>query len=127
MTTVTSPSSEEVIVVSGRAEVRYLYAVVKRLLLVTHRSPDQIGGPSARLKAIVRYLPALGWEVDVVAAPAPASAVEFSEREDDRRRVQRRATVMGRVASAASPAFKVAGLRPGAMPLSVLWLRPGTR
>src|SRR3954471_16249587 len=107
MTTVTSPSCEGVIVVSDRGKVRYLYAVVKRLLLVTHRSPDQVGGPSARLKAIVRYLPDLGWEIDAVAAPPQASAVEFSEREADRRRVQRRAAVMGRVASAASPAFKV--------------------
>ena len=42
---------------------------MKRLLLVTHRALPQEGGPTARWRAFVRYLPDHGWEVDVVSAP----------------------------------------------------------
>ncbi len=73
----------------------------------------------------MRHLPAHGWNVDVLAAPERPSAQEFSERPDVQRRGTSRARVMARVGEIADPAFRVAGLRPEAVPLSMLWLPRG--
>jgi glycosyltransferase involved in cell wall biosynthesis len=92
----------------------------KRLLLVSHRSIDQAGGPAARWRSFARHLPEHGWEVDVVSAgggdeyAAPASA-------------QARARVMEAAGRVADPVFRLAGLRPEALPLSMLWIPRGTR
>jgi glycosyltransferase involved in cell wall biosynthesis len=94
----------------------------RRLLLVSHRSIDQAGGPAARWRSFVRYLPAHGWEVDVLAARSRASAGEFSQEESERRRTALRAQVMSRVGKMASPAFGLVGIRPEAMPLSTTWI-----
>jgi glycosyltransferase involved in cell wall biosynthesis len=95
---------------------------VRRLLLVTHRSIDQAGGPAARWRSLAAHLPALGWSVDVLSAPERASAVEFSTRPDARRRAAARARVMGAVGTLATPAFWALGIRPEAMPLSTAWV-----
>jgi glycosyltransferase involved in cell wall biosynthesis len=94
----------------------------RRLLLVSHRSIDQAGGPAARWRSFVHYLPEHGWEVDVLAARSHASAGEFSRDESERRRTAVRAQVMSRVGKIASPAFRIAGIRPEAMPLSTAWI-----
>jgi Glycosyl transferase 4-like domain len=92
----------------------------RRLLLVTHRSIDQVGGPAARWRSLARHLPEHGWDVDVVSAgggdefAAPASA-------------QARARVMEAAGRVADPVFRLAGLRPEALPLSTLWIPRGTR
>jgi glycosyltransferase involved in cell wall biosynthesis len=104
-----------------------LYGDVPRLLLVSHRSPEQDGGPSARWRSLLRHLPAEGWDVDVVCAPARASAVEFATRPEDLRRAALRARVMGRVGRLSDPAFALAGVRPDAMPLSMTWVARGAR
>jgi colanic acid biosynthesis glycosyl transferase WcaI len=95
---------------------------VRRLLLVTHRSIDQAGGPAARWRSLVRQLPELGWEVDVLSAVERAGAVEFSPRPEEQRRAARRARVMGTVGRLSSPAFAVMGIRPEAVPLSMTWI-----
>ena len=95
---------------------------MKRLLLVSHRSIDQAGGPAARWRSFVGYLPEHGWDVDVLAARSRASAGEFSQEESERRRTALRAQVMSRVGKIASPAFGLAGIRPEAMPLSTAWI-----
>jgi glycosyltransferase involved in cell wall biosynthesis len=92
---------------------------VRRLLLVSHRPIDQAGGPAARWRSFSRHLPEHGWEVDVVSAPA---ADEFAAP----MQAQRRARIMEGVGKVADPVFRVAGLRPEAMPLSTLWVRRGT-
>lgn len=104
-----------------------LYGAVPRLLLVTHRSPGQDGGPSARWRSLLRYLPAEGWEVDVVSAPLRASAVEFAARPDDLRRAALRARVMAWVARCSDPVFALVGMRPDALPLSMTWIPRGVR
>ena len=93
---------------------------VRRVLLVSHRPIDQAGGPAARWRSFSRHLPEHGWEVDVVSAPA---ADEFAAPA----KAQRRARVMEGVGKLADPVFRLAGLRPEAMPLSTLWVRRGTR
>jgi glycosyltransferase involved in cell wall biosynthesis len=98
---------------------------VKRLLLVSHRPIDGGAGPSARWRSLRRHLPDFGWTVDVVSAPALTGEGEYSADARERRAVERRARVMGRVGRLAEPAFAVAGLRPDALPLSMLWVRPG--
>jgi glycosyltransferase involved in cell wall biosynthesis len=100
---------------------------MKRLLLVTHRPLPQEGGPTARWRAFVRHLPAHGWEVDVVSAPLRASGVEFVSDERSARRVVARARLMGSLGRVAEPVFRLAGLRPEAVPLSMLWVVNGTR
>ena len=100
---------------------------MRRLLLVTHRPLDQPGGPAARWRSLVRYLPEAGWEVDVLSAPTRAGAVEFATSETDRRRAAARARVMGAVGRISSPAFALAGIRPEAVPLSTAWLPRATR
>jgi glycosyltransferase involved in cell wall biosynthesis len=100
---------------------------VPRLLLVTHRSVDQDGGPSARWRSLVRRLPGEGWEVDVVHAPVRASAVEFGARPEALRRAALRARVMGRVGRLSDPLFALAGVRPDALPLSMAWVARGAR
>ena len=92
---------------------------VRRLLLVSHRPIDQAGGPAARWRSFSRHLPEHGWEVDVVSA---AGADEFASPE----KAQRRARVMETVGQLADPVFRLAGLRPEAMPLSMLWVRRGS-
>lgn len=62
-----------------------------------------------------------------MAAPERASAVEFSTRAEDLRRAELRAKVMGRVGRLADPAFRLAGVRPEAMPLSMAWIGRGVR
>jgi len=94
--------------------------VVKRLLLVSHRPVDQAGGPAARWRSFARHLPEHGWEVDVLSASgtdeyaSPGSA-------------QARARVMETAGRLAGPFFRLAGLRPEALPLSTLWIPRGTR
>lgn len=102
-------------------------AAVKRLLVVSHRPLDQEGGPTARWRAFARYLPEHGWEVEVVSAPVRPSAVEFSADAASARRVAARARVMATAGALASPAFRLAGLRPEATPLSMLWAGRGAR
>jgi glycosyltransferase involved in cell wall biosynthesis len=92
---------------------------VRKLLLVSHRPIDQAGGPAARWRSFSRHLPEHGWELDVVSAhggdefAAPAKA-------------ERRAKVMETAGKGADPIFRLAGLRPEAMPLSMLWVRNGS-
>jgi glycosyltransferase involved in cell wall biosynthesis len=95
---------------------------VRRLLLVTHRSITQAGGPAARWRSLAQHLPDLGWEVDVLSAVERAGAVEFSTRPEDQLRASRRARVMGAVGRASAPAFAVLGVRPEAVPLSTSWI-----
>jgi hypothetical protein len=93
---------------------------VRRLLLVSHRPIEQAGGPAARWRSFARHLPEHGWEVDVVSAgggdefAAPASA-------------QARARVMETAGRLADPVFRLVGLRPEALPLSMLWIPRGAR
>ncbi len=94
---------------------------MRRLLLVTHRSPEQDGGPAARWRAFVRYLPEHGWEVEVLSAARRVGASEFEGGSF----VKLRATAMARLARASGPAFHLAGIRPDALPLSMLWVPRG--
>jgi glycosyltransferase involved in cell wall biosynthesis len=98
---------------------------VKRLLLVTHRAIDQAGGPAARWRSFARHLGDVGWSLDVVAAPQRASAVEFAVDERSLRRVGARARVMAAAGRLADPAFRLLGVRPEALPLSMTWLPRG--
>jgi glycosyltransferase involved in cell wall biosynthesis len=98
---------------------------VRRLLLVSHRPLDVGGGASARWRSLTRHLPDFGWSVDVVSAPALPGEGEYSADPRERRAVERRARVMARVGRLADPAFALAGVRPDALPLSMLWVRPG--
>ncbi len=98
---------------------------VKRLLLVTHRAIDQAGGPAARWRSFAGHLGEAGWGIDVVAAPQRASAVEFAGDERNRRRVEARARAMATAGRLADPAFRVVGMRPEAVPLSMTWLPRG--
>jgi len=87
---------------------------------VSHRAIDQAGGPAARWRSFSRHLPEHGWTVDVVSA---AGADEFAAPA----KAQRRARVMESAGKLADPVFRLAGLRPEAMPLSMLWVRTGAR
>ncbi len=98
---------------------------MRRLLLVTHRSIEQEGGPAARWRAFARYLPEHGWEVAVVSAAEGLGASEFDAR--GARVVSARAHVMARLGAAARPMFGFAGVRPDALPLSMLWVPRGAR
>lgn len=100
---------------------------MKRLLLVTHRPLPQEGGPTARWRAFVRHLPEHGWEVDIVSAPPRASSIEFVSDEGSARKVAARARLMAFLGRVAEPVFRIAGLRPEAVPLSMLWVVNGTR
>jgi glycosyltransferase involved in cell wall biosynthesis len=93
---------------------------VKRLLLVSHRSIDQAGGPAARWRSFARHLPEHGWEVDVVSA---TGGDEYAAP----RSAQARARVMETAGRIADPLFRLAGLRPEAVPLSTLWIARGAR
>lgn len=93
---------------------------MKQLLLVSHRPIDQAGGPAARWRSFTRHLPEHGWEVDVVSA---GGGDEFAAPE----RARRRARVMETAGKVADPVFRLAGMRPEAMPLSMLWVRGGTK
>jgi glycosyltransferase involved in cell wall biosynthesis len=93
---------------------------VRRLLLVSHRPIDQAGGPAARWRSFVRYLPEHGWEVDVVSA---GGGDEFASPGQARAR----ARVMETAGRVSDPLFRLAGLRPEALPLSMLWVPRGAR
>jgi glycosyltransferase involved in cell wall biosynthesis len=93
---------------------------VRRLLLVSHRPIDQAGGPAARWRSLVQHLPEHGWEVDVVSA---GGGDEFSSPGS----AQTRAKVMETAGRLADPVFRLAGLRPEALPLSTLWIPRGAR
>jgi glycosyltransferase involved in cell wall biosynthesis len=95
---------------------------VRRLLLVTHRSITQAGGPAARWRSLARHLPDHGWEVDVLSAVERSGAVEFSTEPDQQRSAARRARIMDAVGRVSSPVFAVAGIRPEAVPLSTTWI-----
>jgi glycosyltransferase involved in cell wall biosynthesis len=95
-------------------------SAVKRLLLVSHRSIEQAGGPAARWRSFARHLPKYGWEVDVVSA---SGGDEFASP----RTAQARARVMETAGRLANPVFRLAGLRPEALPLSTLWIPRGAR
>ena len=99
--------------------------MVRRLLLVTHRSIEQEGGPAARWRAFARYLPDHGWQVDVVSARVGLGASEFDAGASWA--VSARAAVMARVGAVTEPAFRLAGVRPDALPLSMLWIPRGAR
>jgi glycosyltransferase involved in cell wall biosynthesis len=96
---------------------------VSRLLLVTHRSIEQDGGPAARWRAFARYLPEHGWEVDVLSAAERLGASEFTAGAS--RSVTARAAAMHQAARLSRPAFGLAGVRPDALPLSMLWVPRG--
>ena len=91
---------------------------MKRLLLVSHRPIDQAGGPAARWRSFSRHLPGLGWEIDVVSG---RGGDEFATP----KRAQARARVMETLGRVTEPAFRVAGLRPEALPLSTAWAARG--
>jgi glycosyltransferase involved in cell wall biosynthesis len=101
--------------------------VIARLLLVTHRPPLQHGGPAARWRSLLRHLPGLGWEVDVLAAAPRLAGDEYDASSEARRRLERRARTMGRVGAMADPAFAALGVRPEALPLSMAWVPRGAR
>src|SRR5271166_3886309 len=96
---------------------------MRRLLLVTHRSIEQPGGPAARWRAFTRYLPEHGWEVEVLRASEHIGASEFDSRST--RAVAARATLMAQIARHSEPLFGLAGLRPDALPLSMSWIPRG--
>ena len=98
---------------------------MRRLLLVTHRSIEQEGGPAARWRAFARYLPEHGWEVDVLSAAERAGASEFDA--GSTRAVAVRAAAMARLGRLSAPVFGLAGVRPDALPPSVLWVPRGAR
>jgi glycosyltransferase involved in cell wall biosynthesis len=87
---------------------------VRRLVLVSHRPIDQAGGPAARWRSFAKHLPSLGWEVDVVSG---GGGDEFRSP----KRAQTRAKVMETAGRIADPVFRLAGLRPEALPLSTAW------
>jgi glycosyltransferase involved in cell wall biosynthesis len=91
---------------------------VRRLLLVSHRPIDQAGGPAARWRSFARHLPEHGWQVDVVSG---GGADEFASPASARAR----ARIMEAAGRVASPLFRLAGLRPEAMPLSTAWVLRG--
>ena len=93
---------------------------MKRLLLVSHRPIDQAGGPAARWRSFSRHLPEHGWQLDVVSA---RGGDEFAAPE----KAERRAKLMETAGKVADPVFRLAGLRPEAMPLSMLWVRHGAQ
>ncbi len=96
---------------------------MNRLLLVTHRSIEQDGGPAARWRAFARYLPEYGWEVDVLSAGQRIGAAEFTASAS--RSVAVRAAAMSELARLSRPAFRLVGVRPDALPLSMLWVPRG--
>jgi glycosyltransferase involved in cell wall biosynthesis len=93
---------------------------VRRLLLVSHRPVDQAGGPAARWRSFVQHLPEHGWEVEVLSA---GGADEFASPSS----AQTRAKVMETAGRLADPVFRLAGLRPEALPLSTFWIPRGAR
>jgi hypothetical protein len=93
---------------------------VKRLLLVSHRPIDQAGGPTARWRSFAAHLQTLGWDVAVVSGGVED---EFASP----RRAQRRAKLMETCGRIADPLFRLAGLRPEALPLSTAWAITGAR
>jgi glycosyltransferase involved in cell wall biosynthesis len=100
---------------------------MKTLLLVTHRAIDEVGGAAARWKAFARYLPEHGWNVEVIAATARASAVEYTADSQAQGRVATRARLMSGVGRVATPAGAVLGVKPEAFPPSMAWARAGSR
>ena len=100
---------------------------MRKLLLVSHRSIDQVGGATARWRAFQRYLPEHGWQVEVVSAPERASGVEFTADPAAQRRVATRARVMAQVGRAADPVAALLGVRPEALPPSMAWSVTGAR
>jgi len=98
---------------------------MRRVLLVTHRPIQSAGGPAARWRSFVNYLPQNGWEVDVVA-PSGRSQREFGASTQEIRRAMLRRRVMSRAGKAAEPLFACVGLRPEAMPPSMGWIPRAT-
>lgn len=98
-----------------------------RLLIVSHRALDQAGGTVARWRGMVPHLEALGWEVDVVAAPVRTSAQEFVSDPKDLRWVKLRARVMAPLGKLIAPLLWLVGARAEAMPVANLWMFRGSR
>jgi glycosyltransferase involved in cell wall biosynthesis len=98
---------------------------MKRVLLVSHRPIDQVGGSTARWRAFSRYLPEHGWEVEVISAPVRSSGIEFTADPAAQRRVVARARVMAQVGRAADPVAAVLGVKPEALPPSMAWALTG--
>jgi glycosyltransferase involved in cell wall biosynthesis len=94
---------------------------MRRLLLVTHRPINQAGGPAARWRSFARHLPAHGWAVDVVSAGRGTDEYAAPSRARTRARIMETG---GRIAD---PVFRLAGMRPEALPLSTLWVPRGAR
>jgi hypothetical protein len=97
--------------------------MMRRLLLVTHRSIDQPGGPAARWRAFARYLPEHGWQIKVLNAATRPGAAEFDVEAS--RAVAVRGAAMARLARLSEPLFGLAGVRPDSLPLSMLWVPRG--
>ena len=87
---------------------------------MSHRPIDQAGGPAARWRSFSRHLPEHDWDIDVVSAQG---GDEFAAPEQ----AERRARIMETAGKIADPVFRLAGLRPEAMPLSMLWVRRGAQ
>jgi glycosyltransferase involved in cell wall biosynthesis len=98
---------------------------MRHLLLVTHRSPQQDGGPAARWRAFLRYLPEHGWNVEVLSAATRISTSEFDGGSSFA--VGSRASAMAQLARLSEPVFHLAGVQPDALPLSMLWVPRGRR
>ncbi len=96
---------------------------MRRALLVTHRAPTQAGGAAARWRSLVQRLPDHGWRLDVISATARAGASEMTDT--DGPAAGRRARAMGRAGRVVDPLFALAGLRPDALPPSMLWIPRG--
>ena len=94
---------------------------------MTHRPVQQQGGLGARWRSLTRYLPEHGWSVEVISARQGPSAIEFPDdaRSGASARTALRPRVMGRLGRLGAPVFGVVGLRPEALPPSMLWVPRG--
>jgi glycosyltransferase involved in cell wall biosynthesis len=63
--------------------------------------------------------------VDALSAAERTGSVEFAQDPRARTLVRRRAVVMGMVGRTSEPVFRLAGVRPEAMPLSMAWVPGG--
>lgn len=94
----------------------------RRLLLVSHTPLAAAGGASARWRSLARYLPARGWEMDILSAPggerADPGARSGASRSDGWLR-----TVRSQIRRFANPLWALVGLKP--QPLPTRWVARG--